>query len=302
VETLLPLRNPAQQIVLVESIAGDSVIAHATAFCAGIECLAGSTLSLRDHAVRSIAAELERIAMHLSTLSGISIDIGFALPAAAIGNLRTLAINLTAEICGSRFGRGWIIPGGVRFDPDEAWIEKAKKVLATIREKFRDAELLLFNSASALARLEDTGTVTPEAARQIGLVGLAARASGIGRDVRIDFPYGMYRYANVNSTVLESGGVYARAKMRSLEIEQSIGFILEQLENLPSPKPKDRQKNLRPDAIVVSLTEGHRGEIAHVLLTDVSGKLSRLKIKDPSFHNWPLCNKSFDLSYAGHDL
>jgi Ni,Fe-hydrogenase III large subunit len=317
VETLLPQRNPAQQIVLVESIAGDSVIAHATAFCAGIESLAGSTLSLRDHAVRSIAAELERIAMHLSTLSGISIDIGFALPAAAIGNLRTLAINLTAEICGSRFGRGWIIPGGVRFDADEAWIEKAKKVLTTIREKLRDAEALLFNSASALSRLEDTGAVTPEAARQIGLVGLAARASGIDRDVRIDFPYGMYRYASVNSTVLESGDVYARAKMRSLEVEQSIEFILEQLDNLPGPKPKDREKNLRPNAIVVSLIEGHRGEIAHVLLTDASGKLSRVKIKDPSFHNWqglsiavrengisdfPLCNKSFDLSYAGHDL
>lgn len=317
VETLLPQRNPAQQIVLVESIAGDSVIAHATAFCAGIENLAGSTLSLRDHAVRSIAAELERIAMHLSTLSGVSIDIGFALPAAAIGNLRTLAINLTAEICGSRFGRGWIIPGGVRFDADDVWIEKAKKVLATIREKFRDAEALLFNSASALSRLEDTGAVTPEAARQIGLVGLAARASGIDRDVRVDFPYGMYRYASVSSTVLESGDVYARAKIRSLEVEQSIEFILEQLDNLPAPKPKDREKNLRPNAIVVSLIEGHRGEIAHVLLTDASGKLSRVKIKDPSFHNWqglsiavrengisdfPLCNKSFDLSYAGHDL
>ena len=76
-------------------------------------------------------------------------------------------------------------------------------------------------------------------------------------------PAKMYRYANVNSTVLESGDVYARAKLRSLEIEQSIGFILEQLENLPAPKPKDREKNLRPDAIVVSFTEGHRGEIAH---------------------------------------
>jgi Ni,Fe-hydrogenase III large subunit len=267
--------------------------------------------------VRSVAAELERIAMHLSTLSGVSIDIGFALPAAAIGNLRTLAINLTAEICGSRFGRGWIIPSGVRFDADDAWIEKAKKVLATIREKFRDAEALLFNSASALSRLEDTGAVTPEATRQIGLVGLAARASGIDRDVRVDFPYGMYRYASVSSTVLESGDFYARAKMRSLEVEQSIEFILEQLDNLPAPKPKDREKNLRANAIVASLIEGHRGEIAHVLLTDVSGNLSRVKLKDPSFHNWqglsiavresgisdfPLCNKSFDLSYAGHDL
>jgi Ni,Fe-hydrogenase III large subunit len=242
VETLLPQRNLAQQFVLVESIAGDSVIAHATAFCAGIESLAGSTLSLRDHAVRSIAAELERIAMQLSTLSAVSIDIGFALPAAAIGNLRTLAINLTAEICGSRFGRGWIVPGGVRFDADETWIEKAKKALATIREKFRDAEALLFNSASALSRLEDTGSVRPEAARQIGLVGLAARASGIDRDVRIDFPYGMYRYASVSSTVLESGDVYARAKMRSLEVDQSIEFILEQLDNLPDPSRRTEKR------------------------------------------------------------
>src|SRR5258708_40374137 len=96
----------------------------------------------------------------------------------------------------------------------------------------------------------------------------------------------MDRCLNVSSGVVESGVVYARAKMRALEIEQSIEFILEQLENLPTPKPKDREKNLRPNAIVVSLTEGHRGEIAHVLLTDVSGKLSRVKIKDPSVHNW----------------
>ena len=317
VETLLPQSSAEQQIVLVESIAGDSVIAHTTAFCAGVESLSGVTLTLRDHALRSVAAELERIAMHLSTLSGVSIDIGFALPAAAIGNLRTLAINLTADICGSRFGRGWIIPGGVRFDADDAWIQKAKNVLAMIRDKFRDAESLLLNSASALSRLEDAGVVTSEAARRIGLVGLAARASGVGRDVRVDFPYGMYRYSTVRSTVLESGDVYARTKMRSLEVQQSIEFTLEQLENLPAPKPKNSVQNLRPDSLVVSLTEGHRGEVAQVLLTDAAGKLSRVKIKDPSFHNWqglsiavrengisdfPLCNKSFDLSYAGHDL
>jgi len=313
----LPQLNTAQQIVLVESIAGDSVIAHTTAFCGGVESLAGATLSLRDHAVRSIAAELERIAMHLSTLSGISVDIGFALPAPAIGNLRTLAINLIAEICGSRFGRGWIIPAGVRFDANVVWVEKAKKVLATIRERFRDAEALLFNSASALSLLEDAGEVTPRAARRIGLVGLVARASGVDRDVRVDFPYGMYRYSNVGSAALESGDVYAPAKMRSLEIQQSIEFILEQLESLPAPKPKSSGQILRPNSIAVSLAEGHRGEIAHVLLTNASGILSQVKIKDPSFHNWqglsiavrengisdfPLCNKSFDLSYAGHDL
>jgi Ni,Fe-hydrogenase III large subunit len=111
VEELLPKKNRSQQLVLVESIAGDSVIAHTTAFCSAIEALAGVSPSLREQAVRGIAAELERVAMHLATLSGIATDIGFALPAAAFGGLRTAVINLTASICGSRFGRGWIIPG-----------------------------------------------------------------------------------------------------------------------------------------------------------------------------------------------
>lgn len=317
VEALLPQRTRAGQILLVESVAGDAVIGHATAFCAGLESLAGTTLSLRDHAVRGIAAELERIAMHLSSLGGIATDIGFALPAAAIGNLRTLAINLTAEICGSRFGRGWIVPGGIRYDAEEAWIEKAKGVLATIRKKFADAKSLFFDSASALSRLEDTGVVTAEAARRIGLVGMAARASGVSRDVRVDFPYGIYRYSSIGSTVLESGDVYARAEIRALEISHSTDFILEELENLPPRKQRNGAKDLRKNALVVSMTEGHRGEIAHVLLTGAAGELTAVKIKDPSFHNWqgvaiaarengisdfPLCNKSFDLSYAGHDL
>jgi Ni,Fe-hydrogenase III large subunit len=238
-------------------------------------------------------------------------------------NTKALLNALAALKCGDfgvRLPLDWTGAAGKAaeaFNQLVASNERTSQELVQLRQAVRDAEMLLFNSASALSRLEDTGTVSPEAALQIGLVGLAARASGINRDVRVDFPYGMYRYSNVSSTLLESGDVYARAKMRSLEVEQSIEFILEQLENLPAPKPKDREKNLRPDAIVVSLTEGHRGEIAHVLLTDVSGKLSQVKIKDPSFHNWqglsiavrengisdfPLCNKSFDLSYAGHDL
>lgn len=317
VETLLPKRSRAQQNILVESIAGDSVIGHTTAFCAGLEGLAGTALPLRDHAVRGIAAELERIAMHLASLGGIATDIGFALPAAALGNLRTLAINLSAEICGSRFGRGWIVPGGVRFEANDAWIEKAKGVLAVIREKFADVRSLLFNSASALSRLEDTGVVTVEAALQTGLVGMAARASGVSRDVRVDFPYGIYRYSSIGSTVLESGDVFARAEIRAIDISHSLDFIVEQLENLSPQKQRHGVGELRRNALVVSMTEGHRGEIAHVLLTGAAGELSAVKIKDPSFHNWqglavavrengisdfPLCNKSFDLSYAGHDL
>jgi Ni,Fe-hydrogenase III large subunit len=317
VEELLPKKNRSQQLVLVESIAGDSVIAHTTAFCSAIEALAGVSPSLREQAVRGIAAELERVAMHLATLSGIATDIGFSLPAAAFGGLRTAVINLTASICGSRFGRGWIIPGGVRFDLDPPQIQKAHHVLREVLSKFSDIETLFFNSASALARMEETGTVTAEHARAAGLVGLAARASGLGSDARTDFPYGIYRYSSIPSPTMDSGDVYARAKLRALEIQNSIQFIFEQLDHLPAPKPKSPSKELAKNTFTIALIEGHRGEIAHVLRTDAHGQLAQVKIKDPSFHNWqglalavrengisdfPLCNKSFDLSYAGHDL
>ena len=317
VEKLLPQRNPAQQLVMIESIAGDSVIAHTTAFCSAIEALAGISVPLREQALRGVAAELERVAMHLSSLSGIATDIGFAMPAAAFGALRTSVINLTAEICGSRFGRGWIIPGGVRFDLDAQLIEKARGVLNELLTKFPEIEALFFSSSSTLARMEEIGAVSANRAREIGLVGLAARASGIARDVRSEFPYGIYRYSSIPSPTLDSGDVYARAKLRALEIRNSLQFIIEQLNHLPAPKPRKLPKDLARNAFTIALTEGHRGEVAHVVFTDGQGRISRIKIKDPSFHNWhgvalavrengisdfPLCNKSFDLSYAGHDL
>ncbi|MDD5201007.1 MAG: hypothetical protein PHC88_14530 [Terrimicrobiaceae bacterium] len=317
IEEMLPRQNPARQLVLVESIAGDSVIAHTTAFCSALEALTGISPSLREQAVRGIAAELERVAMHLSTLGGIATDIGFALPAAAFGALRTAIINLTAEICGNRFGRGWIVPGGIRFDLDPSLIDRARHVLGEVLAKFPDIEDLLFNAPSALARMEATGVVTEQQARASGIVGLAARASGIPCDVRADFPYGIYRFSSIPSPTLDSGDVYARAKLRALEIRNSIQFLFEQLGNLPTPKPKRPPGSLAANAFAIALVEGHRGEIAHVLSTDAGGRISQVKIKDPSFHNWhglalaarengisdfPLCNKSFDLSYAGHDL
>jgi len=226
-------------------------------------------------------------------------------------------INLIARICGSRFGRGWIVPGGVRFDLDPALIETARHVLSALVKEFTDIEALFFNSSSALARLEETGAVTPGQAQAAGLVGLAARASGVACDVRAQLPYGIYRYSSIPSVTLDSGDVYARTKLRALEIRSSIQFVFEQLDNLPAPKPRGLLGPLAKNALIIALIEGHRGEVAHVLSTDSNGRLAQVKIKDPSFNNWhglalavrengisdfPLCNKSFDLSYAGHDL
>jgi len=148
-------------------------------------------------------------------------------------------------------------------------------------QTLRRCRTFLKAAASALSRLEDTSGVTPEAARRIGLVSLAAHASAIDRDVRLDFAY-----PSVCSTVLESGAVYARAKMRSLEFEQAIEFILEQLDNFACTQAEGPRKEFPPKCNCYVAHRRYRGEIAHVLLTGVSGRLSRVKIKDPSFHNW----------------
>ena len=156
-----------------------------------------------------------------------------------------------------------------------------------------------------------------EQATEIGLVGPAARASGLTRDVRTTHPTGIYRVAQVPISTWHSGDVFARAYIRWLEIRRSAEFALYQLRSLPGGEARTVSGPLAPGRICVSLVEGWRGEICHVGWTDPAGRLAGYKIVDPSFHNWmglalamrgqqisdfPLCNKSFNLSYCGFDL
>jgi Ni,Fe-hydrogenase III large subunit len=317
VEKLLLEANSNQRIILSESIAGDTTVGHTFAHCSAIESLTQTQLSLRAEVIRTIASELERIAMHLSGLGGVANDVGFALPASSYGRLRTLAINSLALLCGSRFGRGLFIYGGVWFDFDDEKINSVKKNLEVIRNDVTEINNYLFNSIGVLTRFEDTGTVSKELAKSIGFVGLAARSSGLEEDARLSFPYSAYRYNPVSMITLSSGDVFARARLRALEIDESLKFIFDQLDNLPSGETKSKVGEMKNNSGVVSIVEGWRGEIVHIAFTDNNGNLIQYKIKDPSFNNWyglslalrktaisdfPLCNKSFDLSYAGHDL
>jgi Ni,Fe-hydrogenase III large subunit len=168
-----------------------------------------------------------------------------------------------------------------------------------------------------MGRFEETGIVPSALAAEIGLVGPAARASGLARDVRIDHPSGLYLLASLPMSVVGSGDVYARARVRWLEVTRSIAFVGELLDSLPAGPIRTSLPALDPNRTVVTLVEGWRGEIAHVVRTDDEGSVSAYKVVDPSFHNWmglalalrdqaisdfPLCNKSFNLSYCGHDL
>lgn len=317
VESLMLNANKNQRIILSESIAGDTVVGHTYAHCNAIESLTNTQISLRAQVIRSIAEELERIAMHLSGLGGVANDIGLAIAASSYGRLRTLVINSLAELSGSRFGRGLFVYGGVRYDFND---ENIKRIISNLEIVMKDVAAInkfLFSSTGALTRFENTGTVTKDFAQQIGLVGIAARASGIEMDTRIHCPYGAYRYFPVSLITLPSGDVFSRARLRALEIDESLRFIFEQIENLPEGEIKIDVGNTAPGSGVISIVEGWRGEVIHTAITDENGNIVQYKIKDPSFNNWyglnlalrktaisdfPVCNKSFDLSYAGHDL
>jgi Ni,Fe-hydrogenase III large subunit len=302
---------------VMEEVGGDTSIGHALAYCQALEALAECPVPIRGEAVRGIALELERLANHTGDLGALANDVGFLPTASYCGRIRGDFLNLTALLCGSRFGRGLVRFGGVGFDLDDA---RKNQFLERLDAALRDvtgATELLWDSASVQARFEETGEVTEETCRALGLVGPAARACGVERDVRHDFPTGIYRFAQLPVSSWGTGDVFARAYVRWLEIERSVRFIREQLRALPVGPVRATAGALKPEHFAVSLVEGWRGEICHVAITDADRRFARYKIVDPSFHNWtglamalrgqqisdfPLCNKSFNLSYSGHDL
>ncbi len=301
----------------LETLAGDTTIGHATAHAEIRDALGGRPASARAHALRGIALELERLANHTGDLGALAGDVGFLPTASYCGRLRGDFLNMTAVLCGSRFGRGLVRPGGVAFDVEEARIADLRGRLDAAEADVANAVQLLWVTPTAMARFEDTGVVDTAMAGSLGLVGPAARASGLARDVRKTHPAGIFRMAHVPLSVAESGDVFARAHVRWLEIERSIEFVRAQLGELPRGDARRECRPPRGAAFVASLVEGWRGEICHVAVTDAGGRFAAYKVVDPSFHNWmglamalrgqqisdfPLCNKSFNLSYCGHDL
>jgi Ni,Fe-hydrogenase III large subunit len=306
-----------RSIHYAETLAGDTTIGHATAYCHLVEALGSCAVPARAHAIRGIALELERLANHAGDLGAMAGDVGYLPTSSFCGRLRGDFLNLSAELCGSRFGRSLVRPGGVAFDVDAERSKRMRQRLDLAVRDVADAAALLWNAASVQARFEDAGQVRAEVAEHLGMVGPAARASGISRDARRDQPAGIFRFAQIPVPVLWSGDVYARAQIRALEIERSAVFIRELLGSLPSGETRCPAPSLAPMRVCASLVEGWRGELCHVALTDEKGRFEAYTVVDPSFHNWiglamalrdqqisdfPLCNKSFNLSYCGHDL
>jgi Ni,Fe-hydrogenase III large subunit len=300
-----------------ETLAGDTTVGHCTAYCQVLEALARSQKTARAQSLRGIALELERLANHVGDLGALAGDVGFLPTASYCGRIRGDFLNMTALLCGSRFGRGMIRPGGVGFDVDQKLVDELLRRLGAARKDCKSAIELLWDSPSVMARFEDTGRVSRGVAEALGLVGPAARACGLYRDARHDQPSGIFRFTHVPVATWTSGDVFARAYVRWLEVQRSIAFVEEQLAELPSGSIRNQIKALSPNQLAASVIEGWRGELCHIAVTDAAGRVERYKVVDPSFHNWaglalalrdqqisdfPLCNKSFNLSYCGHDL
>jgi Ni,Fe-hydrogenase III large subunit len=318
VEPLLLARDPRKLATLVETIAGDSSVAHAWGWAAALEALAGTDEDPDRDASRALGLELERIAMHLAGLAGLANDMAFLQGAATYGRLRTTAINTSMRLCGSRFGRGWVraasTPAG--WDAERAGVVRA--ALDLIGRDLAIVNARFLGSMSVQHRLQGVGVVTRGQAAQIGLVGQGARASGIDVDLRFDLADGPYARSPMERVVEGAGDCWARALVRIREIDESIRWLRRLLDDHPAVAPSAAVAGpLQPETLAVSVREGWRGEVVHCLETDGTGRLLAYKVQDPSLRNWlglalavreneisdfPICNKSFDLSYCGNDL
>jgi len=302
---------------LKETLAGDTTIGHATAYASVMEGLCGTTAPARAHSIRAIALELERLANHTGDLGALANDVGFLPTASYCGRLRGDYLNMTAVLCGNRFGRNLVRPGGVRIDMTPQMIDDLLDRLRRTFDDTRSAVDLLWETPSVMSRFDGTGCVSRQDAVRLGLVGPAGRASGVNLDVRSDLPWGSYQSHPLPSMTWNTGDVAARAYVRWFEIEKSVEFIADEARAMPAGPSEEEPAGPAGEHLAVALVEGWRGEICHTAVTDAQARLRHYKIVDPSFHNWfglamslrnqqisdfPLCNKSFNLSYCGHDL
>jgi len=308
---------PVQHAVhLAESISGDSSVSHSVAFCQALEQAAGIEIPERAARMRTILLELARIYNHVGDVGAIATDVGFVIANAHASRLKETILSLNEELTGSRLSRGMICPGGVRRDWKIGQQDTLLAVLKAFEQDFSDLIAMIESSDSTRDRLERTGILSPDKARDLGIVGVAGRASGVDRDVRRDHPYAAYDSASFRVSVYQEGDVARRVQVRIDEVRQALHLIRSVDSKLRPGLHYVPMPPLPPNRCALSAVEGWRGEILHWIRTGSGNRLERCRIKDPSLNNWPavveavqgnivpdfpVINKSFNLSYSGTD-
>jgi len=314
-EKLFEGREPGAGVELAERVSGDTTIGHSLAFCQALESAAGTAVPERARWLRVILLEMERLYNHVADFGMIANDTGYAVAHSHCFRIRERLLRLNKRLTGNRLLRGGVVPGGVGHDLP-AGLDLPGELEAALRD-FDEIVGLALENTLVMDRLEGTGQLSPRIARDHGVLGYVARASGIDADVRRDHPFAAYGDLDVRVPVFESGDVKARTLVRVEEVRESVRLIREAVTRLPAGPLAAPLGPLPPFTPAFGLVEGWRGGILHWVMGDGAGRLHRVKIMDPSFLNWrplsyallknivpdfPLCNKSFNQSYSGNDL
>ena len=314
-EKLFEGRAPAEGVELAERISGDTTVGHSLAYCQALESLAGCQIPKRAAYLRVILLEMERIYNHIADFGAICNDTGFAVAHSHCFRIRERLLRLNKRLTGNRLLRGGLLPGGVRLDLPLDLNLTAE--LDSILTDFNEVVAISLGNTMLMDRLEGTGRLTHQTARDHGVLGYVARGSGIDADVRRDHPFAAYPWLDFKVPVYNSGDVYARTMVRVEEARASASLIQQAVNSLPEGPLSEPLGHLPAWEAGFGMVEGWRGAIVHWIMADAQGRLYRVKIKDPSFVNWPalpfallknivpdfpLCNKSFNQSYSGNDL
>jgi Ni,Fe-hydrogenase III large subunit len=314
-EKLFEGRLPDDGVALAERVSGDTSVGHALAYCQAVEALAGIEAPPRARVLRTVLLELERLYNHVNDVGAIVADTGFAVGQSHCLRVRETLLRLNKQVCGHRLLRGAVVPGGVAdgVRPDAG----LPGALERVRADFDEVVEISLQNTLVQDRLEATGRLSADVARDFGVVGYVARACGLAFDVRADAPFAAYATLGVTPVVEDSGDVKARLMVRVREARQSVDLIGRALAASTPAATREPLGVLVPWTPAFGLVEGWRGRIAHMVMTGADGRLRRVKIVDPSFFNWPalaralednivpdfpLVNKSFNQSYSGNDL
>jgi Ni,Fe-hydrogenase III large subunit/Ni,Fe-hydrogenase III component G len=310
--------TPERVVFLAERISGDTSFGHALAFCHAVERIGAIEVPEQAVVARTILLELERLYNHTGDLGAIMLDVGYSVGASMASHLKEQLMQSNEVLTGSRLLRGMAAIGGLRRSLNDTPSKRQTlhDVSRKLRRPFEEIVETAMASSSTLDRLETTGLLTHKEAHRLGVMGLAGRASGVDRDLRRDHPHCSYGRLNFKPSLHEEGDVLARFNVRIDEVRQSFGLLEQLQDRLSEGATKAASGAILVDGFALGYAEAWRGEVVHWVQIDDAGKIARWKITDPSFHNWkgvtvavrnnivpdfPVINKSFNLSYSGND-
>jgi formate hydrogenlyase subunit 5 len=317
IEKLAEGKTPEEGVTLAETISGDETVANATAYCLAVERICGIRAPEKAWYLRTVMLELERIYSHLGSLGGTIVDVAFPSGASEFSILREEIFRYNEILTGSRFMKGIICPGGLKKEIPMQDLLALANYLKAFSRRFKKAVKFIRGLDSVIDRLETTGVIRPDLILPLNITGPAARASGAKIDTRLDHPYGIYSALVLPYRTAEGGDVLCRFDVKAAEVEDSIYIIQKLIEDMGDIIGSSiyAQPALK-DGYALSLVEAPRGQSLHWVYLR-KGVIERWEVRTASFCNWqaiehavmgnivpdfPLINKSLDLSYAGTDL